>query len=312
MKNNQVVSGFVADPILAKNLPTYVIVTPARNEADFIELTIKSMISQTVLPLMWMIISDGSTDGTDEIIEKYLITHDWIKLSRMEERTERNFAGKAYSFNAGYELTKSLDFEIIGNVDADISFEQDHFELLLTKFKENPRLGVAGTAFIEDSKVAYDYEIVNIDHVSGQCQLFRRKCFDQMGGYVPIKGGGVDWVAVTTARMKGWETRTFTERAFVHHRIMGTGMSGILKSRFRFGKQDYYLGGHPLWELFRAVYQMKKKPYFLGGLYILAGYIWAKISGVEKAVSKELEGFRRQEQMSRLNNFFKKFVFISR
>jgi poly-beta-1,6-N-acetyl-D-glucosamine synthase len=233
-------------------------------------------------------------------VMKYAVNYPWIELLRMPERAERHFGGKAHAFNAGYETVKSLEFEIIGNLDADISFDQDHFEFLVMKFAENPSLGVAGTAFIEDSSIAYDYDVVNIEHVSGQCQIFRRKCYDEIGGYQPIKGGGVDWTAVTTARMMGWETRTFDEKAFVHHRIMGTGMSSYFATRFRFGKQDYYLGGHPLWEVFRSIYQMKKKPFVIGGILLLAGYIWAKVSGVEKAVSKDLEAFRRKEQMQRL------------
>lgn len=294
------------------SLPAYVIITPARNEADFIELTIRSVINQTVLPLKWIIVSDGSTDGTDDIVKRYTASHPWIELVQMPERKERHFAGKVHAFNAGHAKVRDLDYGVIGNLDADISFGPDHFEFLLGKFVENPLLGVAGTAFIEDSAVTYNYEIVNIEHVSGQCQIFRRECFENIGGYTPIKGGGVDWTAVTTARLKGWKTRTFTERTFTHHRRMGTGMSSVLLSRYRFGRQDYYLGGHPLWEVFRAMYQMKKKPYVIGGILLFAGYYWALLTRVEKAVSRELEAFRKKEQMQRLGILFKKVLFLGR
>jgi len=294
------------------SLPAYVIITPARNEADFIELTIRSVINQTVLPLKWIIVSDGSTDGTDDIVKRYTASHPWIELVQMPERKERHFAGKVHAFNAGHAKVRDLDYGVIGNLDADISFGPDHFEFLLGKFVANPLLGVAGTAFIEDSAVTYNYEIVNIEHVSGQCQIFRRECFENIGGYTPIKGGGVDWTAVTTARLKGWKTRTFTERTFTHHRRMGTGMSSVLLSRYRFGRQDYYLGGHPLWEVFRAMYQMKKKPYVIGGILLFAGYYWALLTRVEKAVSRELEAFRKKEQMQRLGILFKKVLFLGR
>jgi poly-beta-1,6-N-acetyl-D-glucosamine synthase len=289
---------------------TYVLVTAARNEAAFIERTIMSMISQTVTPLKWVIVSDGSTDGTDDIVRKYIPEYQWIELMRMPERHDRNFAGKAHAFNAGYAKVNGLKFDIIGNIDADISFGQDHFEFLIEKFIENTSLGVAGTAFIEDSTIAYNYDFVNIEHVSGQCQLFRRSCYDAIGGYLPIKGGGVDWTAVTTARMKGWKTRTFPERAFTHHRQMGTGISTLLTSRFRFGRQDYYLGGHPLWEIFRSIYQMTKKPYMVGGILLLIGFYWSMLTRVEKSVTKELEVFRRREQMQRLRAFFKKVLLL--
>ena len=293
-------------------LPTYVIITPARNEADYIELTIRSAINQTVLPLKWVIVSDGSTDGTDDIVKRYAASHPWIELVQMPARKERHFAGKVFAFDTGYEKVKHLQYDVIGNLDADISFGPDHFEFLLGKFAANLLLGVAGTAFIEDSAVTYDYDIVNIEHVSGQCQLFRRTCFDNIGGYTPIKGGGVDWTAVTTARLKGWKTRTFTERKFIHHRRMGTGMSSVLVSRYRFGRQDYYLGGHPLWEVFRAIYQMKNKPYIIGGALLFAGYYWAMLTRVDKAVSRELEAFRRKEQMQRLGILLKRAMSLGR
>ena len=283
---------------------TYVLITPARNEVAFIEQTIKSLVGQTVLPLKWVVVSDGSTDGTDEIVAKYAGEHQWIDLVQMPERADRDFAGKVHAFNAGYARVKNLKYDIIGNIDADISFGQDHFEFLLDKFAGHPSLGVAGTAFIEDSSVAYNYRYTNIEHVSGQCQLFRRECFEEIGGYTPIKGGGIDWTAVTTARMNGWHTRTFTERTFIHHRKMGTGTSTLLASRFKFGKQDYYLGTHPVWEVFRCLYQMRKKPFILGGLFIFFGYLWGFARRIEKPISKQLIQFRRKEQMQRLKTIF--------
>jgi glycosyltransferase involved in cell wall biosynthesis len=287
---------------------TYVLITPARNEAAYIGLTLESMVRQTVLPVKWVIVSDGSTDGTDEIVRQYADKHEWIELVRMPERKERNFAGKVLAFNEGYAKVRELKPDIVGNLDADISFGADHFQFLLARFAENPLLGVAGTAFVEDSSVAYDYDIVNIEHVSGQCQIFRRECFDAIGGYVPIKGGGIDWTAVTTARMKGWKTRTFPEKTFVHHRKMGTGAGTLLRSRFRFGRQDYYLGSHPLWQILRCCYQMKNRPYILGGGYLLSGYIWASLCRVKRPIAAELVAFRRKEQMQRLKAMCRKLL----
>jgi glycosyltransferase involved in cell wall biosynthesis len=285
------------------NMLSYVLITPARNEASFIEETIKSVIRQTVLPIKWVIVSDGSTDGTDDIVKKYTAEHRWIELMRMPERKERHFAGKVHAFNAGYARVKNLNYDIIGNLDADITFEEDFMSFLIRKFAENPELGVAGTPFVEGS-FQYNYAFVNIEHVSGACQLFRRKCFEEVGGYIPIRGGGIDWVAVTTARMKGWKTRTFVEKTYLHHRKIGTGKSGLLVSRMRVGQQDYYLGGHPLWEVFRSLYQMRLRPYIIGGLFVLTGYVWAFLKGVERPISDELVSFRRREQMQRLRSLF--------
>jgi biofilm PGA synthesis N-glycosyltransferase PgaC len=283
-------------------LDRYVLVTPARNEAAFIELTLRSMVAQTVLPLKWVVVSDGSTDGTDEIVNRYAADHPWIELVRMPERRERHFAGKVHAFNAGYERVKALGYQAIGSMDADISFDADYFAFLMDRLSANGELGLVGTPFRDESM--YDYRFVSIEHVSGACQLFRRECFEEIGGYVPMKSGGVDHVAVITARMKGWRTRTFTERICEHHRKIGSAQHGKLRSRYRDGALDYALGGHPLWEVFRTTYQMTKRPYVLGGLSLFAGYVGAAVRRETRPVSDELVAFRRREQMRRLRSMF--------
>ena len=278
---------------------SYVLITPARNEEAFIAQTIKSVVSQTVLPKKWVIVSDGSTDRTDEIVKSHLPGNPWIEFIRMPEHRDRHFAAKVQCFDAGYERVKRTDFDIIGNLDADITFDESFFEFLMGKFAEDSRLGVAGTPFVEDGK-HYDYRFTNIEHVSGACQLFRRECFEQVGGYVPIRGGGIDWVAVTTARMKGWRTRTFTEMTCIHHRKMGTGNSNPMMTWLKQGRKDYALGNHPLWEVFRALYQMNRKPYVIGGSFLICGYAWSGLKGETRPISGELTKFIRSEQMSRL------------
>lgn len=292
---------------MALNRLTYALITPARNEEEHIEKTIRSVISQTVLPQRWVIVSDGSTDRTDAIIDQYRSRYGWIELVRMPEHRDRQFAAKVNSFNAGYERIKGMSHDIIGSLDADISFDNGYFEFLLSKFSEFPSLGVAGTPFVEGSS-HYDYRFTNIEHVSGACQLFRRECFEDIGGYVPIKGGGIDWTAVTTARMKGWMTRTFTEKICLHHRKMGTGNSSTLMTWFKHGRKDYFLGGHPLWEMFRALYQMTKKPYIVGGSLLFFGYAWALLSRIERPISEELMKFHRDEQIQRLRKMLRKTV----
>jgi glycosyltransferase involved in cell wall biosynthesis len=279
---------------------SYVLVTPARNEEAFIEKTIVSVVSQTVLPAKWVIVSDGSTDRTDDIVRAYTLERPWMKLIRRPGHSDRNFASKVSCFNAGYEKLKDTPYDIIGNLDADLSFEKDYFEYLLEKFARDPQLGVAGTPFVEEASGHYDYRFANIEHVSGGCQMFRRKCFESIGGYIPIKGGGIDWVAVTTARMKGWKTQTFTDKVAFHHRKMGTGKGGVLSAKFRLGREDYYLGSHPLWALLRSFHQMRYRPYVLGGIFILLGYAVSAARGIDRPVPPELVAFYRGEQMRRL------------
>jgi poly-beta-1,6-N-acetyl-D-glucosamine synthase len=286
---------------------SYVLITPARNEEAHIGKTIRSVLAQSVAPIKWVIVSDGSTDRTDAICRKYVAKIPWIELIRMPEHADRQFAAKVKCFNAGFEIVKLLNFDVIGNLDADISFEKNYFEFLLSKFIEDPRLGVAGTPFVEKNK-HYDYRFSNIEHVSGACQLFRRECFVEIGGYVPIKGGGIDWTAVTTARMRGWKTRTFTEQTCFHSRRIGTGNNSVMRSFFNHGQKDYFLGGHPIWQVFRAIYQMSRPPYFIGGLSLITGYFWAFLRQLERPIPADLLSFHRAEQMTRLKSFIGKRI----
>ena len=282
----------------------YVLITPARNEEAFIRQTIESVVAQTVLPVTWVIVSDGSTDRTDDIVKEYTAKYKWIQLVRMPERAERHFAGKVHAFNAGYERVQGLKYNIVGSLDADITFDSEYFEFLLGKFSKNTKLGVAGTPFREGT-VQYDYRFSRKEHVSGACQLFRRECFEAIGGYVPIKAGAIDLTAVVTARMKGWETETFTDKFCFHHRKMGTAKSNIVFALFKSGFGDYQMGVHPLWQICRSAYQMARKPLLIGGIMLITGYFWAMLKCAPKPVSAEFVNFRRMEQMQWLKGYFK-------
>jgi biofilm PGA synthesis N-glycosyltransferase PgaC len=285
--------------------PLYVLITPARNEEAFIGKTIESMIHQTFPPVKWVIVDDASTDKTPEIISRYLAQHPWMEMVQMPPRRDRSFAAKVHSFNAGYERVKGLQYEIIGNLDADISFDEDFLAFLVGRFAEDPALGVAGTIFREEGYSSETDSFEGQKHVSGQCQLFRRKCFEEIGGYIPHRAGGIDWMAVTTARMKGWETKSFREKSFFHHRHMGTAERGILAAMFSYGEKDYYLGGSPIWELFRVAYRITKWPYLFAGLALGLGYCWAFLRRTPRPVSRELMAFHRQEQMFKLKAILK-------
>lgn len=291
----------------------YVLITPARNEETYIERTIESVIKQSVLPLRWVIINDGSTDATGAIVKRYLGRYGWIELIERPVRRDRNFAAKVHSFDAGFECVKDLDFAVIGNLDADVSFEPDYLAFLLAQFASDPTLGVAGTAFREEGGYRSDQNsFEGQTHVSGQCQLFRRRCFEDVGGYTPNEAGGIDWMAVTTARMKGWKTRQFREKTFFHHRHLGTAERGRLASAFSYGEKDYYLGGSPLWEIFRAAYQTTNRPYLLGGLSLGLGYLWAMVRRVERPVSRELMRFHRREQLTKLRVILRSLLRLKR
>lgn len=287
------------------SLPAYVLITPARNEEALIERNIESVIHQTKRPLRWVIVDDGSTDKTANIVSRYLLHHPWIEILRRPARQDRTFAGKVCAFNAGYESVRSLKYEVIGNLDADVSFENDYIEFLLEKFEADPTLGVAGTIFEEEGYSSGCDSFEGYTHVAGGCQLFRKRCFDDISGYVPNKAGGVDWIAVTSARMRGWKTRSFREKAFFHHRHLGTAERSIVSSFFSYGEKDYYLGGHPVWELFRVGYRLTQRPYVLGGLALGTGYCWGIFRRIPRPVSGELMAFHRKEQLAKLRTILK-------
>jgi glycosyltransferase involved in cell wall biosynthesis len=290
--------------------PTYVIITPARNEGEYIELTMRSVVAQTVRPLKWIIVSDGSTDETDNIVSRYAAEHRWIELLRMPNRRERHFAGKVHAFNAGYARLAGLRFDVIVSLDGDISFEEDYFSFLLQRLAEDPGLGLVSGRLVDaaSNEDCYDYKYTGIEHVSGACQVFRRGCFEAISGYRPMKAGGIDLVAVLSARAKGWRTRTFTEKAYLHHRPMGAAHVEGLRERLHTGYKDYLLGSHPLWELFRSIYQMTKRPFVIGGLCIFLGYCSLFVRGAERTIPEDLIEFRRREQIQRLRHRLLHFV----
>ena len=286
----------------------YVLVTPARNEQAFIAKTLDSMIAQTLLPERWVIVDDGSTDRTAEIVEPYAQRHPWIELVRRPKHLDRSFAGKVHAFNAGLARVQALQFDVIGNLDADLSFDPDYLNFLMKKFSEDAKLGVAGTPFIENGYDSARDSFEGQNHVAGGCQLFRRKCFQEIGGYLPNRAGGVDWIAVTTARMKGWKTCSFPEKRFHHYRSLGTAERNKVKASFSYGEKDYYLGNSPIWELFRVSYRMTKPPFIIEGMALFCGYCWAAMRRINRPVSRELMRFHRAEQMKKLRNIIRSLL----
>jgi len=284
----------------------YVLITPAHNEATFIERTLESVIAQTRLPERWIIVDDGSSDATPEVVRTYVKHYPWIELVIRPRRLDRNFAGKVHAFNAGLERIRSLGFDVIGNLDADLSFDAQYLEFLMGKFSEDPKLGVAGTPFTEDGYDSAKDSFEGENHVAGGCQLFRRQCFEDVGGYIPNPAGGIDWIAVTTARMKGWKTKSFVEKRFHHYRTLGTAGRSNWAASFSYGEKDYYLGGSPVWQFFRVLYRSTKRP--LEGLALFSGYCWAAARRIKRPVSGELMHFYRREQMKKLKAIFRSLL----
>jgi glycosyltransferase involved in cell wall biosynthesis len=283
----------------------YVLITPARNEEALIRKALDSVTSQTLPPLKWFVVDDGSKDRTAAIVEEYASRFPWIELVRQPERVDRSFAGKVLAFNAGFERAQGLPYDVVGNLDADISFPPDYMEFLMKKFDEDPELGVGGTPFTEDE--GYDTARDSFEgenYVAGGVQLFRARCFQDVGGYIPIPAGGIDWIAVMSARMKGWKVRSFAEKRFHHYRALGTAEMSPLVATFDYGRRAYSLGSSPIWQFLRCMYRMKRKPYVLAGLSLGAGYFTSMVLRTKRAVTPEMIRFYRREQMQKLRWIF--------
>ena len=159
----------------------YVILTPAHNEEALIEKTIHSMINQTVRPLKWIVVNDNSTDRTGEIVKRYASDYDFLRLISLKRSGERHFGNKVTAFNRGLSEVQGLDYRFIGNIDADISLENDYFEKILREFEKDLNLGVAGGMVSTSMGDKFVSQNVALDSVAGAVQLFRRGCFEQIG-----------------------------------------------------------------------------------------------------------------------------------
>jgi hypothetical protein len=282
------------------NLPPYALVTPARNEAATLGATIEAVLAQTHRPCRWVIVSDGSTDATDAIAQRYACDHPFLRYLRRDDSDRRDFSSKVHAIRAGLELLRDESYAFIGNLDADVTFEPHYFERLLARFDENPRLGVAGG-------VTYDYydgapheRHASLDSVGGAVQLFRRECFEAIGGYVPLRIGSEDALALHTARYKGWETRSFRDLPVMHHRKTGTAGGSIWRTRFNQGVTQAQFGWGAGYVLLRGLYRSIEKPCVLGSLVRTAGFCWTRLRGSEYALPPELVRFIRDEQRQKL------------
>ena len=287
----------------------YVLITPARNEADFIETTIKSVCSQSILPRKWVIVSDGSTDQTDEIVSEYTKRYEFIKLIRKEAEKDRNFGAKVRAIIVGYKEVNNIDYEFIGNLDADVSFNAEYYRSVLDLFHQNPRLGIAGGFIYENNNGIFQSRQFNTERsVAGAVQLFRRKCHEDIGGYIPLPYGGEDTVAEVMARMYGWEVRAFPQLKIYHFRPTSSA-NGLWKGKYNHGLKDYSLGTHPVYEVLRCCSRISGKPILLGAFVIFAGFTWAYCKRDPRIIPNEFIRYLRKEQLqfmrSSITNLFK-------
>lgn len=282
---------------------SYVLLTAAYNEEHYIEETIRSVVAQLLRPKVWVIISDGSTDRTDEIVQQYAERHPFIRLIRREKDDFREFASKVFALRAGFQTLALDPIHFIGHLDADVWLDRTYFRDLLAKFTEDPELGIAGGWCFEKTPCGlWQPRPGNcMWSVPGAIQMFRSECYKDIGELLPIEYGGEDWYAEIRARMYAWRVRSFPELTFHHLRASGTRAS-VLRYCYRSGFMDFALGSHPIFELAKITKMSGIPPYVQNALVRLLGFVMAYLLR-KRVASPECVAFLQKEQLRRLWSF---------
>ncbi len=276
----------------------YVLITPCRNEAAHARRTLDSVLGQTRPPDLWVIVDDGSADGTPEILADYAARHPSLRIVRRQDRGRRAVGpGVIEAFYDGLATVDLARFPFLCKLDLDLELPPGYFEGLIARMRADPRLGTcSGMPWFTAPSGRRVSEKCGPEMSVGMTKFYRRDCFEEIGGFVRA----VMWDAIDchTARRLGWTARAFpdAELAFEHLRPMGSSEKGVLTGRRRHGAGQYYMGSDPLYFAATALYRMAHPPYLLGGLAMLRGYAGAWASGAPRHDDAELRAFIRAYQ----------------
>ena len=287
---------------IEKAVAPYIIITPAHNEEAFIEKTIHSMINQTTRPLKWIVVNDSSTDHTGEIVEQYAAHHDFLRLVNLRRLGDRNFGNKVRAFNYGLAEAQMLDYQYIGNLDADVSLEEDYYEKVLHEFDRDPKLGLAGGMIFTRIDDTFVSTKMAPDSVGGPVQLFRRECFEQIGGYLALPQGGIDAAAEIMARMRGWRVHTFPDLRVLENRRQGSAKARPVAAMIILGQRFQSIGYGFLFLFLRNLYRLMDKPRFIGSVATIYGYLKAVIKGNPIVLPPDVVRYLRAEQRGKIMN----------
>lgn len=284
--------------------PRFVLITPAFNEERFLPETIASVLNQSLKPDRWLIVDDGSKDRTAEVVRSFQRSCGIVELAvRQKAGGDTYYSSNVLAIRQAYEQLKGQSFDFVAILDADMVLPVDYYSEILKRMTNDPLLGIATGVYSErDSKGTWRQ--VRIDRLATPkaLQVFRRKCYEDIGGYIACKNGGEDTCAEITARMLGWRTRSFPEIATFHRRTAGTGVqTGTLGARFRLGVREYSVATHPVFmvaKCFRRCFV--ERPWILSGLARFCGYGRAWIAQTERQLPAAAVHYVRGEQMRRL------------
>ncbi|MGH9447999.1 MAG: glycosyltransferase family A protein [Terriglobia bacterium] len=278
---------------------SYVIITPVRDEEAYLRFTMESVVRQTVRPAEWMIVNDGSADGTGEIIDQYAREHAWIRaLHRSNRGFRKSGGGVVEAFDEGLAALACRDWDFIVKLDGDLSFEPDYFEKCFAHFQSDRRLGVGGGVIhnlMQDGHT--QLEGGPAFHVRGATKIFRRECWQDIGGFWPAPGW--DTLDEVKANMKGWSTRSFSELALTHYRITGAA-DGRWRNLVKNGKSDFISGYHPLFMIAKCISRLACRPYVLGSAALAYGFVKGYLTGTPQVNDRELIRYLRSQQLGRL------------
>ena len=280
-----------------RNNGRYIVISPMKNEEEHVTKTLQSMVEQTILPIEWVIVDDGSTDGSPTIVGDYSRRYPWIRLVHSGAARRRRGGHVVDLFYRGLEHIQTSDFDFVVKLDCDLTLASSFFGVILQTFAENPRLGItSGISYImQDGQLVEEKSAPS--HTLGATKIYRRFCFEAIGGLV--RSMGWDGIDEIKARMLGWEARPVRELGVLHHRPEGRGQ-GILASGLERGRGSYFMGYHPMFLLARVCRQMLRPGYFLDGLGMLTGYLSASIRHGERIRDTEFVQFLRKNQLRKL------------
>jgi len=262
----------------------YVVISPVKDEAKHIDRTLSSIVGQTVRPLLWIIVDDGSQDGTARLVERYAKEHSWIRLLRIERDGPRELgSAEIRAFDYGYQLAREIQSDFIVKLDGDLELPSDYFERLITKFRQDDQLGIASGIYLEEHRGHWKSVKLPPYHASGASKMVRAKCFSEIGGFILFAGW--DTVDEIRAQLLGWKTCHFQDIQFYHLRKEGSA-SGSLSTNLLHGEVFYVTGGGILFLLLKVLHRMlSDKPFLFGGLAMLWGFLWPWINGKARLVT---------------------------
>jgi poly-beta-1,6-N-acetyl-D-glucosamine synthase len=278
--------------------PKYVVITPVRDEEQHIRYTLNCMVRQTILPAEWIIVNDGSTDDTGRIIDEHASQYPWIRVVHRQNRGFRKPGGGVVeAFNEGYRTLQTSDWEFIVKFDGDLSFEPDYFECCLRNFGNDPKLGVGGGIICYVVDNVKTFEEGPAFHVRGATKIYRRNCWEAVGGFWPAPGW--DTFDEVRANSLGWSTLTFKDLHLIHHRHTGTA-DGFWKPLVKYGRANYICGYHPLFMLSKCIARLVRKPYIIGSIGLMYGFVSAYLTSIPQVDDRATITYLRRQQISRL------------